>query len=415
MNGVGARGGVVPHPYGVSSEAGRLRTVLLHRPGSELARAVGHGADELARARREHDALAGTLGEQAVDVLYVTELLRDVLAHQPARHQVVAPVLGDARLGDELGGQVHRHLDGLDADALARVLVAGLTRAEFRAGRGAVYALLDDDDFLIDPLPDLRFTRSSSAWLRDGVAVASPTAAARRREARLLRAIYEHHPRFAGTLSLYRPDLEPLDAADLVLLAPGVLAVGVGGCTRPAAVERLSRRLFDAGLVRTVLAVASVRGNGCAQGRRQSWAPLAAVCAPVDVDTVVMAPALAYALTARSVTRGREGSDVSAPEPFLAAAAVAMGLDQLRVVDAGGGAAHRRDVGGGALTIGPGRVLCCAADTATSAALEAAGIEVVRMSGGDEREAGGPRRLSCPVSRASLSGPGTATALPDGR
>ena len=104
-------------------------------------------------------------------------------------------------------------LDGLDPEALTQVLIAGLTPDELRIGRGVVFELLDRHDFVVDPLPNLMFTRDSSFWISDRVAVTSPAAPRRRRESELLGVIYGYHPRFAGTKCLYGPSSSRSTAA----------------------------------------------------------------------------------------------------------------------------------------------------------------------------------------------------------
>ena len=156
-------GGIVVHAHGADSEVGRLRTVLVHRPGLELRRitprdAAGccyHTLPWASRAQQEHDALASTLRSRGVEVLYVTELLQDALEYQPARDEAIASVLASAALGDELRAQFREYLDQLAPEILAQVLIAGLTPEELTIGRGVVFELLDRHDFIIDPLPNL--------------------------------------------------------------------------------------------------------------------------------------------------------------------------------------------------------------------------------------------------------------------
>ena len=136
----------MPGGHGTDTEVGQLRTVLVHRPGAELSRITPGTAAAfpcgrvpwLSRAQAEHDALTRILRDQGVDVMYLTELLQDVLEYQPARDQVAAAALdpGGDRLGESLRGQVRAYLDGLDPETLSRVLITGLTRDEFRDGRG---------------------------------------------------------------------------------------------------------------------------------------------------------------------------------------------------------------------------------------------------------------------------------------
>ena len=398
------------HTHGVDSEVGRLRTVLVHRPGLELRRITPRSAGRLlfdalpwvGRAQEEHDILARVLRDHGVEVLYVTELLQDALEYQPARHEAIASVLASAALGDELRAQVHAHLDELDPEALAQALIAGLTPDELRIGRGVVFELLDRYDFVIEPLPNLMFSRDSSVWIGDRVAVTSLATAQRRREPELLGVVYEYHPRFAGTKRLYGPGLEHVDGGDVLLLAPSVIAVGVGERTTSAGVERLARRVFDAGLAHTVLAVPLER--------RAASVHLDTVCTLVDVDTVVMYPRLAFTLLAHTITPRPDGMRVSRAQPFLEAAAQAMGIERLKVIETGMDplAAPRRqwDDGGNALAIDRGVVVCHERNVETNARLEAAGLKVIRVPASElGSHRGGPRCMACPVSRDPAASP----------
>jgi arginine deiminase len=399
---------------GVDSEAGHLRTVLVHRPGLELQRMTPRHRERLllralpwvSRARQEHDLFCQVLRDQGVEVLYLTELLQDSLEYQAARDEAIGLAVADARLGDELRGQLRSHMESLGPEALAQVLIAGLTPHELKLGHGVVFELLDRHDFVLDPLPNLIFTRDSSAWIGDRVAVASPAADRRRREAGLASVVYRHHPRFTGAKWLYRPELEHLDGGDVLLLAPGVVAVGVGERTTPAGTERLARHLFDAGLAHCVLAVP--------MSQQDAAGYLDTACAIVDHDAVVMHPAVAYALTAHTITARPDGMRVSRPQPFLEAAAQAMGIRRLKVIDTGADVAGCRDQwddGGNVLAIAPRLVICHERNSLTNARLEEAGIQVIRVPSSELGSLrGGPRCMSCSVSRdpAALPADGIA-------
>src|SRR5687768_10135339 len=133
--------------HGVSSEVGRLRTVMLHRPGPELSRLTPRNNDRLlfdgipwvGRAQQEHDAFAAALRERGVEVLYLTELLTQALAVPDAREETIAAVLADPRLGESLRRRVDSYLRDLDAEALAAVLTGGLAHEELHGGRGLVF------------------------------------------------------------------------------------------------------------------------------------------------------------------------------------------------------------------------------------------------------------------------------------
>ncbi len=393
-------------PY-VDSEVGRLRTVLLHRPGRELQRLTPRNNDSLlfdgipwvGRAQEEHDGFAEALRQRGVEVLYLAELLTETLAVEQARAEVTAAVLSDVRLGDALRRRVGAHLAALEPVALAGVLMAGLAHEELRGGTDLVYTLMDRHDFVIDPLPNLLFTRDSSAWVRDQVAVTSLAMPARQRETTLTRAIYQHHPRFAGTPLLYDPTLEHVEGGDVLVLAPGVLAVGVGERTTPAGAERLARRCFAAGLAHTVLVVPIAQ--------ERATMHLDTVCTMVDVDAVVMYPNVADSLVAYTVTGQGDEPTVSGPEPFLTAASKAMGIDTLRIIDTGldpvTAEREQWDDGNNTLAIAPRLCVAYERNIETNAQLEDAGIEVIRIAGSELGSGrGGPRCMSCPITRDPL-------------
>ena len=382
------------YTHGVDSEVGALRTVLVHRPGPELKRMTARTRDRLLLAKapwvggaqQEHDRLTQTLRDQGVEVLYVTELLQDALEYQAARTAAITSVIAAVALGDELAGQVTEHLGALGPEDLAQVLIAGLAAEDLPGGRGLAYQLLRRADFIIDPLPNLVFTRDSGFWVGDRPAIASLAAPHRRREADLLALIYGHHPRFAGSKPLYGPQLEPLDGGDVLLLAPGVLAVAVGQRTSPAGAERLAQHALDAGLAHTVLAIPLDQPAGAGY--------LDTLCTVIDSGTVLMHPATAFTLTAHTLTAHPAGTRVSRPQPFLEAAARALGIERLSVIDAG------PDDGGNALALGPRLVLCHERSTEVIARLEKAGVTVLRVPGSELASSrGGPRCMACPIGR----------------
>ncbi|MEV4258238.1 arginine deiminase family protein, partial [Spirillospora sp. NPDC049652] len=259
-----------------------------------------------------------------------------------------------------------------------------------------VYRLMDELDFIVDPLPGLLFTRDSSAWIGDRVALTSFAMPARRNESALTGLIYRHHPRFAGIRPVYDPSMEHVEGGDVMLLSPGVVAVGTGERTTPAGVERLARQVFDAGLAHTVLAVPIAQ--------ERATMHLDTVCTMVDVDTVVMYPPVAYSLEAFTVTAANGDLRVSGPRLFLDAAAEAMGLDRLKVIDTGldpvTAEREQWDDGNNTLALAPRVCVAYERNVETNAQLEAAGIEVIRITGSELGTGrGGPRCMSCPILR----------------
>jgi arginine deiminase len=384
---------------------------ILHRPGAELRRLTPRNNDDLlfdglpwvARAQEEHDAFAELLRSRGVEVLLLSGLLTEALQSGAARMQGIAAAVDAPRLGSPLAQELSAFLRGLDPARLADVLMAGMTFAELPWDAGADDSLVrrmhDGTDYVIEPLPNLVFTRDSSIWIGPRIVIPSLALPARVREASLTDLIYAHHPRFTGVRRAYESRTAPVEGGDVLLLAPGVVAVGVGERTTPAGAEALARSLFDDDLANTVLVVP------LAQERAQMH--LDTVCTVVDTDAVVMYANVVETLSAFTIARTPDGVKISDETPFVEAAATAMGIDKLRVIDTGLDpvVAEREqwDDGNNTLALSPGVVVAYERNARTNARLRDAGIEVLTIAASELGTGrGGPRCMSCPAARDPL-------------
>ena len=389
---------------GTNSEVGTLRVAILHRPGAELQRLTPHNTDKLlfdglpwvARAQEEHDAFADVLRSRGVEVLLLADLVTEALSSGAARMHGISAAVDSRHLGSILAQELSAYLRSLDPPALAHVLMAGMTFAELTLADSElslVRRMHQADDFVIEPLPNLLFTRDSR------VVITSLALPARMRESSLTDLVYAHHPRFLGARRAFESRSAPVEGGDVLLLSPGVVAVGVGERTAPAGAEALARSLLDDGLAHTVLAVPIARG------REQMH--LDTVCSMVDTDAVVMYPEIVDSLTAFTIRRADTGLVIADEKPFVAAAADAMGIEKLRVIDTGRdpvtAGREQWDDGNNTLALAPGVVVAYERNVQTNARLEDSGIEVLRIAASELATGrGGPRGMSCPVARDPL-------------
>ena len=192
--------------YGVHSEAGQLRRVLVHRPGSEMARLTPANCESLLfddvlwvkQARIDHMAFVDILRERGVEVVLLREMLEKVLAIPAARRWLLEARVNDTSVGVGLSGDLLACLAEMPSEPLSNILIGGMSRAELPIPEaGVVVPMLRPEDFLLPPMPNTIFTRDSSAWIYGGVTLNPMFWPARRLETLNLAAIYRFHPDFA--------------------------------------------------------------------------------------------------------------------------------------------------------------------------------------------------------------------------
>lgn len=255
----------------VQSEITPLKKVLLHRPGRELLNLVPDRLPELLfddipfleQARQEHDAFAKILRDSGAEVVYLEDLMTEVLALHP---ELTKPFLyqwleeGNIRT-KKWQDKLYRYLTGnFQGKALVEKTMEGVTLKEM--GGASAYSLQDliapADELVVDPMPNLYFTRDPFASVGTGVFLNRMRYPTRRRETIYADYIFRYHPDFAGLLKRYydRDFHASIEGGDVLNLTEDTLAIGISQRTSPDAIEAAARNLFrDLGSrIRTVLA-----------------------------------------------------------------------------------------------------------------------------------------------------------------
>ena len=398
-------------PVRVKSEVGKLRRVLLHRPGQELenlmpqylSRQLFEDIPYLVHAREEHDQFAATLRESGVEVCYLLDLVAEAVVEPDVKAQLVEDFILEIGLSVRgMEQQVREYLLALPVPQMLASMVRGVRKSDL--GNQMPVHLVDYIDdaypFFVDPMPNLYFTRDPFFMVAGGVCVSSMANAVRARETLFGQYLFTHHPRYKNTPMLHaRTDPFSIEGGDVLVLSPEVVAIGISQRTDPHAVEALAQRLIceETGILR-VLAIDIPK--------TRSYMHLDTVMTMVDVDKFTIHPSILPAVRTFSLTK-RNGALVIEPQKRKLAEVLADALkvDRVTMIHCGGASAidaarEQWNDGTNTLAVAPGEVIAFSRNYVTNSILRDNGVTVHEIPSAElSRGRGGPRCMSMPLWR----------------
>ncbi|MHC1787659.1 MAG: arginine deiminase [Christensenellales bacterium] len=402
------------------SEIGGLERVMLHRPGAELEqltprhlqRMLFDDIPYLSGAQREHDIFADVLRGEGAQVLYLVDLVAQTLGQDAAlRAQFIRDFVAQAGpVAAYYASDLVNLLEDIsDCRQLVLKTMSGVSDLELRVNHRhpLVESTQQDLNFVMDPIPNLYFTRDPFTVVGEGVALSRMQAPARQRETLYGRYVFQYHPDYAGHTPLYyEPGLPfSLEGGDILHLGRGLLCIGLSQRTSPEGVELLAERLFfdEESGIKAILAmdIPNIR----------AFMHLDTVFTQVDRDTYTVHPGILPVLRCYLLTPGAKGQiQVQAQQGSLQSILQrCTDAAKVTLIHCGGSdsIASQREQwndGSNTLCVAPGKVIVYDRNTVTNAILRDHGIQTIEIPGAElGRGRGGPRCMSMPFQRAAVT------------
>ncbi len=408
---------MTPSAIDIHSEIGPLKRVLLHRPGRELENLMPEYIERLLFddipylkiAQEEHDAFCDLLRKNGAEVVYLTDLVAESLAEPDVKTQFIGEYIEEAGIrGEKRTAMMMDYFRSMSTKNMVEKMMSGVRKAEIRGyGRKNLTDFLEDDyPFVLDPIPNLYFTRDPFAAIGNGVSIHKMHTVTRGRETLFAKYIFRHNPHYQGTPLWYdRTGHATVEGGDVLVLNHKVVAIGISQRTQPWAIETLAKKLLapDTGFEK-VLAIDIPKNR--------AFMHLDTVFTMVDYDKFTMHPNISDQLRVFVLEQGHNGhlSIMEERESLEELLKEHLHLDHVTLLKCGGGsvidaAREQWNDGSNTFCIAPGKVVAYSRNYVTNKVMEDAGIEVLTIPSSElSRGRGGPRCMTMPLVREPIFG-----------